>query len=345
MVDSSSKAAGPSLFYRLTANANTLLKLLIWTTIFAGLLLLSGAAFTAARTSRAEAAHPPVGAFMQQPGVRLHYRVTGPATPGKPALFLLHGATTNLNDFFSLTDRLSASLQVVAVDRPGAGYSHQTGTQWMNPAAQAQAILALQLELGIPRAVWAGHSLAGSVVMAGLLDAPEQVVGGVMLAGAAYPWDGGVDWINHVPGVPVLGPLVTHSLIAPAGSLRLDSGIINGFAPDPVIPSYRERSGIDLYLRPGHFAATARDIRQLSEYLVEPSRRYGEITQPVLLVHGDADTIVPAWNHADRLVEVLPAVTYQRLPGTGHQPHHVHADRVAGWIETFIDEQASGVVQ
>ncbi len=321
------------------------MKLLTWTAIITGLLLLSGAAFTAVRTSRVEAAHPPVGDYMQQPEVRLHYTVTGQPTAGQPALILLHGATTNLNDFFSIRDRLSASMQVVAVDRPGAGYSRQTGSEWMNPAAQARAILSLQAELGITRAVWAGHSLAGSVVMAGLLNAPEQVVGGVMLAGAAYPWEGGVDLINHVPAVPLLGPVVTHSLIAPAGTLRLESGIENGFAPDEVIPAYRERSAIDLYLRPGHFAATARDIRRLSEYLAEPSQRYGGISQPVLLIHGDADTIVPAWNHADRLVEVLPSATYHRLPGTGHQPHHVHADKVAGWIESFMSEAASGVVQ
>lgn len=172
--------------------------------------------------------------------------------------------------------------------------------------------------------------------MTALKEYPQQVVGGVMLAGAAYSWEGGVDMIDHLPGIPMIGPLLTHSLITPIGRAKFDAGIETAFAPNSVPTHYRKRSAIDLYLRPAQFTATASDISNLSAYLAGRSGGYGDISQPVLLIHGQADTIVAPWNHADRLINVLPNAVYHRLPNTGHQPHHVYPQQVAEWITEFV---------
>jgi pimeloyl-ACP methyl ester carboxylesterase len=44
---------------------------------------------------------------------------------------------------------------------------------------------------------------------------------------------------------------------------------------------------------------------------------------------------VPAWNHTDRLLKILPDVDVVRLAGAGHALHHTRTDQVARLISDF----------
>ena len=205
----------------------------------------------------------------------------------------------------------------------------------MNPEEQAAAIRDALRQLGIERAVWLGHSWAGAVVMAGLLEFRSEVTGGVLLGGAAYHWQGGVDWSNHVADIPLVGPLFTHTLLLPVSQLLMDDYIAAAFLPNRPPLSYRQLTGIDLVARPPQFTINGRDVRLLSDFLVQQSKRYQTIEQPLLIIHGSEDDIVPAWNHADRLTELLPQATLSELTATGHVPHHVRTEEVARQIARF----------
>jgi pimeloyl-ACP methyl ester carboxylesterase len=50
--------------------------------------------------------------------------------------------------------------------------------------------------------------------------------------------------------------------------------------------------------------------------------RYGSLTLPVEIVHGDADTVVPLAIHSALLVDQIPGAVLTVLPGVGHMPHH-----------------------
>lgn len=171
--------------------------------------------------------------------------------------------------------------------------------------------------------------------MAGLLKFPHEVTGGVLLSGAAYHWQGGVDWSNHVADIPVVGQLFTYAALMLAGRLLMDKIIAVAFLPNQPSPNYRQRTGIDLVLRPSQFTLNGRDVRLLSDFLEQQSEQYPTIRQPLLMIHGREDDIVPAWNHANRLIDLLPQAVLSELPGTGHAPHHVHTDEVASQIARF----------
>jgi pimeloyl-ACP methyl ester carboxylesterase len=312
-----------------------------WTLGFLGLALagLLGL-FTYSRweVSRIEARYPPIGSQLQLDGFQLHYIDEGSG----PTVVLLHGSTTTLRDFAaSIFGPLSRHCRVVAFDRPGHGYSNYPGQFWMNPREQAAAVHDALRKMGIEQSIWVGHSWAGSVVMAGLLHFPNTVTGGVLLGGAAYPWQGGVDWSNHIADMPIVGPLFTRTALVPFGRLRMEGAIAAAFSPNRPPADYRRRTGIDLVLRPSQFIVNGRDVRLLSDFLEEQSKRYGAIDQPLLLIHGRDDDIVPAWNHADRLVRLLPQAVFHELPDTGHAPHHAHANKVARLIRDF----ASGLLE
>jgi pimeloyl-ACP methyl ester carboxylesterase len=127
-------------------------------------------------------------------------------------------------------------------------------------------------ELGIEKPMIVGHSWSGSVVLAYLLDYPDETTGGVLLAGGSHPWKGGVAWYNDIAGIPLLGELFARTLVYPFGRVSMKTAISNVFAPNPVPEKYIERTGVQLSLRPTTFLANAEDIRMLSDYLAVQSQ-------------------------------------------------------------------------
>jgi pimeloyl-ACP methyl ester carboxylesterase len=171
------------------------------------LILPSLAILTRLGALAAEQRHPPAGAFAEIEGVRLHYTDAGSGPP----IVLVHGASTSLLDFqASIAGRLSKKHRVIAVDRPGHGYSERPPGVWPDPAQQARLIRLLAHALGVERPIIVGRSWSGSVVLAYLLDYPDEAAGGVLLAGGSHPWEGGVAWYNDVATVPVLGHSATE---------------------------------------------------------------------------------------------------------------------------------------
>lgn len=307
--------------------------------VLALLLLGTLAGVTHLEARRLEARFPPLGDFADVDGVSLHYSVAGPADAAMPPIVLLHGASTSLLDFHaSLTPPLARRYRVIAVDRPGHGYSERpaaSGDGWPDPAEQARLLHGLLEQLDVERPLLVGHSLAGAVVLAYLLAYPDESAGGVLLAGGSHPWQGGVSWYNDLAGVPLVGRLFAHTLPMTVGRLLLGDGLAEAFAPNQPPPDYLKRTGVPLTLRPATFLANAEDVRLLSPFLERQSTHYASIRRPLLLITGDADAVVPAWNHAERLVQQAPSAELVRLPEIGHGLHHVATERVAALIDDF----------
>ncbi len=95
----------------------TALALILLLLLIAVCALVGFAAYTARRV---ETADPPRGRFLELDGCRIHYIDEGAGPP----LFLIHGLGGQLRNFtYALVGRLSDEFRVIAVDRPGSGYS------------------------------------------------------------------------------------------------------------------------------------------------------------------------------------------------------------------------------
>ena len=324
------------------------------------LSLIAASAFLSVRSTQH---HPMLGQHVTVHGVRMHVvdsglpkTDTGQSTDAVPTLVLIHGASTSLLDFEpSLKPLLRDTARIISIDRPGHGYSerghseelallgsentaesypHQTS--WINPQIQARLISDVLRKMRVEKSIWIGHSWAGSVVLAALLDNAAEVTAGVLIAGATHPWEGGSSWHAEVAAKPLIGPLFSWQYIQPVGRLALRSAIESVFAPEQVPDNYIENTGVVLSLRPETFQHNAQDLTQLSRFLKVQSTQYERIEAPVLSITGSEDTVVPGWTHDARLAQQMPQLTSRELSGAGHAPHHTRADEVADIIQSFV---------
>jgi pimeloyl-ACP methyl ester carboxylesterase len=265
--------------------------------------------------ARAERAYPPEGQFETVQGVPLHYVSRGSG----PAVVLIHGAFGALQDFTAtIAPALQRGHRVIAVDRPGHGYSGRPPGRGLTPARQAELLHGLLQRLQPGPATLVGFSLGGAVALAYALAHPEAVRALVILNGGSFPWPTPEDRIYSLPGIPLLGPLLVRTVVMPLGTVQAAANVREAFAPEPVPEAYG-RSPLALALRPASFEANADDVLALKAALREQSRRYGELRMPLAIVAGAGDQIVSPLIHAQALHAAVPGSAFTLLPRAGHQ--------------------------
>ncbi len=282
------------------------------------------------RAARYEARYPPIGVFetasIDGAERRAHLLDCGPAE--SEAIVLIHGASGNLRDFaFRFIDQLAAhpagaGRRIIAIDRPGFGYSDRGPGAAYRPDAQARIMRAALARRGVTRVVLVGQSLGAASALAWTLDAPEMVRGVLDVAGATHPWKGTAGFNYDVLSLPVVGRLAAEAAEALVSEEKAMSGLEAIFAPESAPAGYAEYVGVGLALRAATVRANGLDVGKLKPLLRAQSARYGEIRAPIEIVHGDADTIVPPDVHSEPLLRAAPTARLTMLAGVGHMPHH-----------------------
>ena len=319
--------------------------ILISTVALAGCgVLVDGRATS--RERAAEASHPPEGAFVSLPdGRRVHYVQRGRG----PDVVLIHGASGSTRDFtFGFMDRLTDRYRVTAFDRPGLGFTDRAGaafggpfnTAAESPAEQAAMLAGAARALGIDRPVVLGHSYGGAVALAWGLDHDAAAL--VLVGAVSNPWPGGLGALYGINSSALGGAGVVPLITAFAPEDRADAVIASIFAPQAPPPGYADHIGVGISLRRETLRANARQVNSLRPHVVEMSARYGELSLPVEIVHGDADTIVPLAIHSEKLAAQVAGARLTVLEGVGHMPHHVAADDVEAAVDRAVARARGG---
>lgn len=316
--------------------------LVVGTALALPLLAAAGSALaTRVLVARIEAAHPPVGRFVDAAGRRMHLVDLPPAPdgPDAPAIVFLHGAVATLGDpLQAFRPALEGRARLVFLDRPGHGYSGRAGPEDADPVVQADAIAAALAAIGVSRAIIVGHSFGGAVAAAFAVAHPGMTAGLVLLAPATHTWPGGVSWSYDLVGAPLAGPLFAETITTPLGLALLPSGFAGVFAPEAAPAGLIEATAAKLALRPQAFRASAEDIRGLKARLGAFAPRYGEITAPTVALGGDRDRVVSTDIHARALVAAVPGARLVVLPGAGHALQHTRTAVIVAEIERMLRE-------
>jgi pimeloyl-ACP methyl ester carboxylesterase len=308
------------------------------------LILALGAISTAIIAWWIERRYPPAGRFVEVAGGRLHVVERTPRDgPALGTIVLLHGASSNASDpMLGLGERLATQHRVIAIDRPGHGWSNRVGgTEAAKPGRQAAAIAEALRRLDVRDAVVVGHSWAGAVAPNLALDHRDVTGGLVLVAGVTHPWPGGgISWYYH-PVTSIFGWLLTRTVTTPAGFLLMEPTLRAVFAPQAPPPDFAEGSGIALVLRPPVFAANAEDVAGLHAAVSEQHPRYSAIRVPAVVIGGAADRIVRTDLHSRSFAREVPGARLVVLDGAGHMPHQTHPDAIAAEIEALVGQVRS----
>lgn len=302
---------------------------LLFLVISAALVLAVLAWYSAGVARRIEAALPPQGRFVDVDGVRLHLRDEGSGPP----LLLVHGLQGQMGNFnFGAMAELSRSHRVIAVDRPGAGYSSSAPGMGADLASQARILARLIEELGLERPTVVGHSLGGAVALALALDHPHAVGALALVAPLSHP-------AQDVPPVfralairsrPVLR-LVAWTLAVPATVIGGRKVVAQVFAPEPVPPDFGTRGGGLLSMRPRQFLAAAADMQALEGHLAALAARYRLLDVPLAVLVGRGDGILDWRANGQALVDQVPGARLELVDG-GHMLPVTRPDVTARFI-------------
>ena len=289
-----------------------------------------------AHEAAANAVFPPIGELINVGGVTVHAKVVGSG----PDLVLIHGASGNLRDFtFDMADKLKDKYRVIMFDRPGMGWTDTLpkdagawNTAAASPAEQAILLQKAADRLGVTDPIVLGHSYGGAVALAWGLERPEKTKALVLVSAVSEEWQGDLGWqyrlTGSLLGSTVIIPVVTAFI--PFGFVQKSIDLI--FAPQRAPEGYNSYIGAALALRRPSMRANAQQVNTLLPHIKQMVAQYSQLTMPVEVVHGTADTIVPFDVHAKVLMTQLPNAVLTTLPGIGHMPQHVAQPQVLSAI-------------
>ena len=294
-----------------------------------GAALAGMAIYNRARTRRAEKRHPPLGRFVDVDGVAVHMVEQGSG----PDLVLIHGNGVSLADWRAsgLLDRLAGAYRVIAIDRPGYGYTDRPRTTIWTPAAQAALIANLLIKVVAKRPIIVGHSF-GTMVAAELRLRNDVDAGGLLLlSGYHYP-SLRLDVPLAAPAaIPGIGDVLRHTVSPIMGAATYRPVAKGLFAPADLDERFVEANR-DLAIRPAQIRAEAADAALMVPAAASLSNRIAGLPLPVSIAGGSGDLLLSTTDESERLHHALPGSRFRRIEGAGHMVYWTHGDEVAGMI-------------
>ncbi len=288
-----------------------------------------------------EARFPPIGQFVNVENGRVHLVDIGDKTvTSKKTIVLLHGATSNLRDMVSsIGTPLSDNFRVIAIDRPGHGWSSRNGAGDAQLALQAKIVAQVLEKLNVKEATFVGHSWAGALVMKLALDYPKLTRSIVLLSPVTHVWPGGIAWYHSLVTAPIFGDIFTREVAIQAAGFLMPKAIDAVFAPSLAPEGYIKQTGVELILRPDEFKANSQDLQILYDQVAAQSPLYKYLVLPALVITGDTDSVVSPEIHARTVAKEMKSAELVVLKGAGHAPQHSRTSEVVSRIKAFVDNQ------
>jgi pimeloyl-ACP methyl ester carboxylesterase len=246
-------------------------------------------------------------------GIRLAYDRRGKGTP----LVLLHGYPLDHQLWDEVVPLLQDQFDVILPDLRGFGGS-STVDSFYTMEDIASDIAGLLDFLGIPKAVIVGHSMGGYVALAFARLYPERVAG--------------------------LG-LVSSQVLADTPAKREDRFKTAAEVADKgiatVVEAMTPKFTSDTRLQ--EFARNSMEQQQPAAYIgalkamgerVDSTPLLSTMDYPVVIVHGDADNLIPI-DRAREVQAALPSAYLVEISGAGHMPMMEAAEKTAEALRHF----------
>lgn len=253
------------------------------------------------------------------------------AGTGDTTLLLLHGFGESLFTWRAVVDPLAQHFRVVAVDLPGFGGSSKSAASYTLDDMTRR--LSDFVDRWVPGPIIVvGHSMGGAIAASLALERPERIQAVVLIAPAG--------WAVGLAGVA--DTMYPSRARAIAWYLSSRAFVLPEHDPDwlhePDSAADYTLVGDSAYRRATEAVLTGFDFRALRD-------RFDELTQPVLLIWGPLDPVIP-YSIADSLMQVIPCSRLATIPRALHRPQVEFPDTVTSLVREFAathpcPEQAS----
>ena len=251
-------------------------------------------------------------AFVDNNGVRIHYRVVGDGPP----LVLMHGWSGSVEDWrlFGYEEALKADHRLIMIDARGNGQSDKP----LDSAAyalesQVSDIVAVLDELGVDKTDFYGFSLGGWLGWAMAKHAPDRLSSLVIHGSNAAAFDP----VDNATTIRDLGADEWAKMIA-------DYAATFGFSADDIYAAYATNDVEALVVDVETFA---------QEDLVDS---FPQMKMPILLIAGAMDPDAPGM---ERATEVLPDARMEEIAGHDHFDSYLQTDKVVSLITEFLAQK------
>lgn len=316
-----------------------LVSILLWLLGALLVLVLVVAAYLVLATRRiaakAERLVPARGKFIEIDGNRIHYVETG---EGRPIVFL-HGLGAQLHHFrHTLFGRFGQHYRLIALDRPGSGYSMRARGASGRLPEQAELVRRFVETLNLEKPLIVGHSLGGAIALTLAVEHPEAISGVALLAPLTHLEPKVREKFGSLyVKSPLLRWIMAHTLAMPAALKDAERTLAFVFAPQVRPADYMVEGGGWCGLRPSHFYATSTDIVAIQHDLGRIEQRYIEITMPAGILFGASDLVLSIDIHGRPVSEKIMGLDFEPVEALGHMPQFSEPERVVAFIERIAD--------
>ncbi len=308
------------------------MSVVIYVVLGVAVLVMFGALWTRSLAQGAERGVPQAGTLMPVGGGVMHYVDTGPRDG--PVLVLIHGIAGQLQHFtYGMVDLLQGDYRVIALDRPGCGYSQLANDgDGASLGDQARMIDALLAGLGVERAVVVGHSLGGAVALRMALDCPDRIGALALLCPLTHTQPDAPDALKGLQiSTSWVRRLMGATIAVPIGKMTAGKVLGEVFKPEQCPDDFMDRAGAVLGLRPQAFVTACSDMSAVQLEMPAQAARYeGELTIPGGILYGAEDGTLSPDRHGQSMAQY--GLSCETLAGRGHMIPISAPEDCAGFI-------------
>jgi pimeloyl-ACP methyl ester carboxylesterase len=268
-------------------------------------------------------------------GVEFAYRELGQANPGTPVLFLVHLAAVMDNWDPRVVDGFASQHRVVVFDNRGVGASSGSPANSIEQMA-ADAITFIKA-MGFQRVDLFGFSMGGMIAQE-IVQMEPQLVRKMIITGTGPAGGVGISKVARVTYLDMVRGWLSFQ--DPKQFLfftRTPSGICAGREFLARLKERSENRDKEITLR-----ALQAQLKALHSWGSKRPADLSRVHQPVLVVNGDSDRMVPSIN-THELARRLPNSELIIYPDSGHGAvFQFHADFVPRALEFLARRQRPG---
>lgn len=241
-----------------------------------------------------------------------------------PPLVFIHGVSDISRSFILVMSRLAAHFRCIGYNLPSGQGDGAELSRYRHEHLIAD-LWALLDKLGLERAYVYGSSFGSTIALRAMRDRPARIPRAIVQGGLArrrLRWmERLITWMfRRLPGP-------TSKIPRRERLLELVHKAAFASREPEVWRAYVNWTGEARLKAMGYQARWLHQL-DLREDLVH-------IKQPVLLVAGDRDTVIPR-PHAEMLLAGLPHAALVFLEGAGHVPYYTHPEALAELVRQFL---------